>query len=134
MFPIMQAPRLEDEVYQVVDQKIRNADMAIEGIQKGVLGAMLAFTPLLHLTFTRAKQRVGKDKELDDLGCNILGGLLLLVHVHNALSSRRYELVKPQLAPTPANTMFKAGDPSALWLYGGNLEENTKQCYGARKI
>ena len=60
MFPIMQAPRLEDEVYQVVDQKIRNADMAIEGIQKGVLGAMLAFTPLLDLTFTQPNREWGK--------------------------------------------------------------------------
>ena len=55
----MKVPRLDEEVYQEVDQKSRATDMTFQSIQKGVLGAMSAFAPVLDLVFLRKQ----KDKE-----------------------------------------------------------------------
>ena len=120
----MKAPRLEEEVYQAVEQRVRNTDMALQGIQRGVLAAMSAFAPVLDLTCARARSK--EDKELDALGNDMMNGLKLLAHVHNALSSKRREFLKPQLDPAYAKALSKTQDsPTQEWLYGGDLEEKT---------
>ena len=126
----MKVPRLDEEVYQEVDQKSRATDMTFQSIQKGVLGAMSAFAPVLDLVFLRKQ----KDKELDKLGEGVMHGLQLLGQVHSALSSRRRENLKTQLSPVYARAICKHTEGENEWLYGGNLEETTKQCEVAKKI
>ena len=100
----MRAPRLDEEVFQVVDQKSRNLDGSFQTIQRGVLGVMAAMAPMLDLIFTRGK----KDPELDGFGADQIKALKLLGHVLNAVSLKRRELLKPQLAPVYAKSMTKA--------------------------
>ena len=91
------------------------------------------FAPLLDVIFFRSKDK--SDVELDALGENVISGVQLLAQVHNALSTKRRELLKPQLAPVYALTLTNPPDSASQeWLYGGNLEEITKQCEVSRKI
>ena len=127
---LMKVPRLDNEVFQAVDQNLKNVDQVFQGIQKVVLGAMAALTPVLSLGWVRSN----KDPELNDLSQNLLDGIRLLAHTHNALSMRRRELLKPHLAPSFARFMTKGVETSPEWLYGGDLGETTKQCETAKKI
>ena len=126
----MKLQRLDNEVFSVVDQNLRNADQAVQSIQKGVLGCMSALTPLLGLALDRGKA----DKELNKLGANVVDTLHMLAFVNNTLSSRRREFLRPHLAPTYAKVMTKGHNPDSDWLYGGDLLETTKQCEAAKKI
>ena len=127
----MKVPRLEEEIFHAVDQRFRNQDMAFQGIQKGVLAAMATFAPLLDLTLARKDQ----DPELDDLGETTMEGFKLLAHVHNQISNKRKELLRPQISPIYAKALSKGSEElSQDWLFGGNLEETTKQCDVSRKI
>ena len=126
----MKTPRLDQEVFQVIDQNLKNADQAYQGIQRGILGAMGAFIPVLELVF----QRKTADPELDKLGEGVLEGLQLLAHANNAVGAKRRDYLKPHLAPTYAKTMSKGQAESPDWLYGGNLVETAKQCEAAKKI
>ena len=129
----MKVPRLEEEVFSVVEQKVRNGDMALQGIQKGVLAAMAAFAPVMDLVFKRSKEK--SDDELDKLGLGVVDGFKVLAQVHNAISGRRREMLKPQLSPAYARAMSRAPElVSQEWLYGGNLEETTKQCEVSKRI
>ena len=58
----MKVPRLDMEVYQVIEQKVRNMDQTLQSIQKGVVGAISALSPLLELGFKRADS----DLEFDE--------------------------------------------------------------------
>ena len=40
--PNMKVPKLDEEIYQAVDQTTKNLDQSFQGIQKGILGAMAA--------------------------------------------------------------------------------------------
>ena len=126
----MKTPRLDQEVFQVIDQNLKNADQAYQGIQRGILGAMGAFIPVLELVF----QRKSTDPELDMLGEGVLEGLQLLAYANNAVGTKRKDYLKPHLAPTYAKTMSRGQTESSEWLYGGNLVETTKQCEAAKKI
>ena len=59
----MRVPRLDEELFPIIEQRAHNLDSAFQTIQKGVLGVMAAVAPILDLTFARSK----KDKELDKL-------------------------------------------------------------------
>ena len=83
----MKVPRLDAEVFQFLDQPIRNADQSLQGIQKGVMGAMSAFAPVLDLA-ARGQTSVS---DLDQLSDNLLDGFQLLAHVHKAILSRGSE-------------------------------------------
>ena len=126
----MKVPRLDEEVYQALEQNLKNVDQVFQGIQRAVLGAMSAFTPILALAWAR---KLG-DPDLNELSPNLLEGFRLLAHAHNALSTRRREQLKPHLAPAYAKFMTKGSETSPDWLYGGELVETTKQCEAARKI
>ena len=126
----MTVQRLDTEVFQVVEQHVRTADQNMQGIQKGLLGAMAAFAPILGLVFDRKDT----DPELDELGQNIVEGFQLLALANNALVSKRRDMLKPHLAPIYAKVMSKGQEDSTEWLYGGNLVETTKQCEVAKRI
>ena len=126
----MRVPRLDSEVFQALDQGPRSTDQAFQTIQKGIMSAMSAFAPLLDI----ASKRGDNDKELDDLGGNLLEAFQLLAHSHNALSTRRREALKPHLSPLYAKAMSKGQLSNQEWLYGGDLAETTKTCETAKKI
>ena len=67
----MKLPRLDKEVFQAVDQKCKNLDWSLQAIQKGLLGAMAAFAPVLELAFARGSA----DKELAGLSRGVMDGL-----------------------------------------------------------
>ena len=130
----MLMPRLDEEVYQIVDCKAKGLDSGFQSIQRAVLATMAALAPLLFLTFKRSKKDSGvQDKELDALGNNQLNAPQLLAHTHNSISIKRRELPRNQLSPVYWRLMAKSSQVSQ-GLYGGNLEETTKQCDVARKI
>ena len=91
---------------------------------------MAALGPILDLTFAWSKS----DGELDSLGSNQLTALQFLAHVHNAMSARRRELLKPQISPIYARVLTRNQETSQQWLFGGDLEEATKKCDTERKI
>ena len=126
---IMRVQRLDEEVYSVVEQNFRTMDMSMQNIQKGVLGAMAAFTPALDLTMARKG-----DSEVRKLGKGVMDGLQLLAFTHNTLAAKRREMLRPQLAPVYAKVMTKTNDVESEWLYGGDLAETTKQAETAKKI
>ena len=128
----MKVPRVEEELFQALEQKVKNTDQAYQAIQKGVLGALAALAPVFDLTLARAK--TGGDQELVDMGRNVLDSLHLLAYAHNSLSTRRKETLKPVLSPIYAKVMGKGQDLTQEWLYGGDLVETTKQCEAAKKV
>ena len=128
--PHMKVPKLDAEVFQVADQNMKNTDHSLQAIQKGILGGMAAFAPVVELAF----KRKDSDAELDELGDNLLDGLKLLAFANNAMLTRRREVLKPHLAATYAKAMTKGQETSTDWLYGGDLVETTKQCEASRRI
>ena len=51
----MKVPKLDEEVYQVVDQSVRTADQLFQAIQKAVLASWAAFALVIELAVKRAK-------------------------------------------------------------------------------
>ena len=126
----MKVPRLDVEVYQVIDQKVRNMDQSLQSIQKGIVGAISALSPLLELGY----QRADTDQEFDDCASGLWESIQLMAFSLNTISARRRELIKPCLAPIYAQVLTKGHETSPDWLYGGNLMETTKKCEVAKKI
>ena len=126
----MKVPKLDEEVFQVVDQRHKTLDQNFQGIQKAILGSMSALADIMDLGFRRGVT----DPELDALGRNLMDSMQLHAFAHNALSGRRRELLRPQLSPAYAKEMTKGQTASAEWLYGGELADATKKCDTAKKI
>ena len=126
----MKVPRLDMEVYQVIDQKVRNTDQSLQAIQKGIVGAMSALSPLLQLAYERADA----DEDFDACGKGLWESIQLLSFSLNGISTKRRELIKPCLAPMYAQVLTKGHETTPDWLYGGNLVETTKKCEVAKKI
>ena len=74
------------------------------------------------------------DRELEELGQNVMDSLQMIAYTNNALSAKRRELIKPYLSVIYAKMRTRAHDESPDWLYGGNLAESTKQCEVAKRI
>ena len=106
---LMRVQRLDEEVFQVVEQPYRNTDTALQNIQKAVMGAMSAIAPVLDLALARGRRK--QDPQFTALGKEMMDGLQLLAFTQNAISGRRRELLKPQLAPVYAKVMTKSADP-----------------------
>ena len=126
----MKVPRLDTEVYQALDQKVRGVDQGFQAVQRGLLGAMAAFAPAVDLAISRGNE----DPTLDDLDRNLLDGMLQLAYVHNNISSKRRELLRPFLAPTYAKALTKGHDTSPDRLFGGDLLTTTRKCEAAKRI
>ena len=126
----MTVPRLDEEVFQVIDQKHRNSDQSLQAVQRALMASMSALSGVVDLGFRRETE----DPELDELGKNILNSLQLQAFAHNALLSKRKELLKPELSPVYAKELSKGHSTSTEWLYGGDLVDATKKCEAAKKI
>ena len=126
----MRVQRLDNEVYQAVEQHVRNMDQNLQGIQKAMLGAMTAITPLLDLVF----KRKANDPELDEPGGNVMDSLKLMAFANSAIAGKRRELLKPNIAPIYARTLAKGQEESSEWLLGGDLVELTKKCEVSKRI
>ena len=129
--PLMTVPRLDEELFHVIDHKVRNADQGFQAVQRGVTGALSAFAPVMALACSRGKN----DPELVDLANNLVEGMQLLAYAHSAISSKRRELIRPELSPLYARPLTKSpdgGDPE--WLFGGKLAETAKQCEAVKQI
>ena len=46
----MKVQRLDGEIFQAVEQGVKNTDQSFQGVQKAILAAMTAFTPVLRLS------------------------------------------------------------------------------------
>ena len=126
----LKVPRLDEELFQAVDQKVRNLDQSLQAIQKGVIAAMAAFAPTMDLAFSRGET----DPEIGEMARQILEGFQLLAFTHNAMSAKRRDLIKPVLSPVYAKLTTKGTEISPDWLYGGDLAESTKLCETAKRI
>ena len=126
----MKVPRLDEEIFQVVDQKHKSADQSLQGVQRALMGSMAALSAVLELSLARGTE----DPELDGLGRNILDSLQLQSFAHNALLTKRKELLKPELAPVYARELARGQSSSPDWLFGGDLVETTRKCDAAKKI
>ena len=126
----MKVPRLDTEVYQVVEQHVRTFDQQLQSIQKGIVAAISAISPLLDLGFERADS----DLELDACARGIWDSVQLMSFALNGVSQRRRDLIKPSLAPIYAQVLTKGHETTPEWLYGGNLVETTKKCEAAKRI
>ena len=122
-------PKLEQELFGAVDQHIRNADVAVQTVQKALVGAAGALAPLAALM----AQRGNSDVELDTLSPNIMKAINMLVLSLTALSARRREQLKPTMQATYAKAMTKQ-EGSPEWLYGGNLSEITRKCEQSKRL
>ena len=59
----LKVPKLDVEVFQMLEQPVRNTDQSFQTVQKAVIGAMSALAPVLDL----AIQRGDTDDDLDSL-------------------------------------------------------------------
>ena len=126
----MKVPRLDMEVFEVVEQKVRNMDQSIQSIQKGVLASVSALSPVLSLLINRGES----DEELNKVGRNLGESIKLLAYVNNILSAKRRELIKPYLAPVYAKVLTKGHETTPDWLYGGDLITTTRKCEASQKL
>ena len=126
----MKVPKLDTEIYEAIDQKVRNFDQSLQSIQKAIMAAVSAIAPTLRLVYTRQES----DDELNGLGRQLGESVKLLGYAANNLSSKRRELIKPCLAPKYAKTLSKGNDSNPEWLFGGDLMTTTKRCEVSQKI
>ena len=126
----MKVPKLDTEVFTLLQQGYRNMDQSIQTIQKGVLASMAALAPVLERVMLKSED----DQELAQLGINIADSLKLMSFTLNTLSGRRRELLKPCLAPAYVRVLTKGHATTPDWLFGGDLLTTTKQCEAAKRI
>ena len=126
----LKVPKLDSEVYQVVDQSVRNMDQSLQTVQKSVIASISALAPLLDLAIARGDT----DEELDPLTQNLIHSMQMLSFTVNGLSARRKDILKPYLDPAYARVLTKGHDTTSEWLYGGDLLATTKRCDAAKKI
>ena len=126
----MQVPKLDTEVFTLLQQNFRNMDQSIQGIQKGVVASMAALSPVLEKVMIKSEN----DPELAELGINIADSLKLMSFTLNLLSGRRRELLKPCLAPAYVRVLTKGHETTPEWLFGGDLLTTTKKCEAAKRI
>ena len=126
----LKVPKLDTEVYQLVEQHVRNNDQSMQGVQKALIAGLSALAPVLDLAINRGN----KDAELDPLTKNIMNGIQLVSYAVNGISSRRKEMLKPCLAPAYARVLTKGHDTTPDWLFGGDLLTTTKKCEAAKRI
>ena len=126
----MKVPRLDSEIYEAIDQKVRNFDQGIQNIQKAIMGAVSAFAPILRLVYERQET----DQELNSLGRQLGEGVKLLGYASNNLSVKRRELIKPNIDAKYAKTLSKGHDANPEWLFGGDLVNTTRKCEVSQKI
>ena len=126
----MQVPKLDTEVFDVIDQNIRNRDQSLQGIQKAIMAAVTAMAPTIKLAYERADT----DEELNLLGRQLGESVKLLGYASNAISTKRRDLIKPVLSPVYAKALTKSHDTNPEWLFGGDLVTTTKKCEVSQKI
>ena len=126
----MQVPKLDTEVFTLLQQNFRNMDQSIQGIQKGVVSSLAALSPVLESVMIKSEE----DPELAELGINIADSMKLLSFTLNLLSGRRRELLKPCLAPAYVRILTKGHETTPEWLFGGDLLTTTKKCEAAKRI
>ena len=126
----MEVPKLDTEVFTLLQQNFRNMDQSIQSIQKGVVSTMAALSPVLEKVMVKSED----DPELAELGINIADSLKLLSFTLNTLSGRRRELLKPCLAPAYVRILTKEHETTPQWLFGGDLLTTTKKCEAAKRI
>ena len=126
----MKVPRLDEEVFSVIDQRHKTSDQSFQAIQRALMASMSALAGVMELGYRRGSE----DPELDELGLNVMNSLQLQAHAHNALLNKRRELLKPELSPVYAKELSKSHSSSSDWLYGGDLLDATKKCEAAKKI
>ena len=126
----MQVPKLDTEVFTLIQQNYRNMDQSVQGIQKGVAASMAALSPVLETIMIKSED----DPQLAELGINIADSLKLMAFTLNLLSGRRRELLKPCLAPAYVRVLTKGHETTPEWLFGGDLLTTTKKCEAAKRI
>ena len=126
----MQVPKLDTEVFTILQQTYKNMDQSIQGIQKAVVASLAALSPVLENIMLKSEE----DQQLAELGINIADSLKLMAFTLNLLSGRRRELLKPCLAPAYVRVLTKGHETTPEWLFGGDLLNTTKKCEAAKRI
>ena len=128
--PNMQVPKLDTEVFTLLQQNYKNMDQSFQTIQKGIVSSLAALSPVLEKIMVKSEE----DQELAELGINIADSLKLMSFTLNTLSGRRRELLKPCLAPAYVRVLTKGHETTPEWLFGGDLLTTTKKCEAAKRI
>ena len=128
--PKLRVAKLDVELFPAVDQNTRLTDVALQNLQKGLVGAVSAVCPVAALMVKRADT----DPELEGLFTNMVDAIQMMTLVDQGLTTRRRELIKPSMQQTYAKTLAKGNDGSPEWLYGGNLTVEARKCEEAKKV
>ena len=128
--PRLCVPKLDVELFPAVDQTTRQNDVALQNLQKGLVGAISAMAPVASLMVNRGDA----DSELEDLCGNMVDAMQMVALVDLGLTNRRRELIKPSMQQTYARALAKGPSGSPEWLYGGNLSQEAKKCEDAKRV
>ena len=126
-------PEIDSELDMpgVLPQQAKALDTTIKNIQKGCFAAISAIAPLAELALTRGED----DQDLDAKGNDALQGLKALSLISLGLSVRRKEQLRPLLSEDFKRSMMNAGEDGAgKFLFGGNLDVQTKKLETAKKV
>ena len=125
----MKVPRMGEELFHIVDMRVRTADQSLQVVQRVLMASMAALGAVFELGYRRGLA----DTELDELGQNVMDSLQLQAPAHNALLNKRKELLRPELSPLYVKEWSKGLTSSLNWLYGGYSEWAAKKCEVAKK-
>ena len=128
--PRLCVPKLDVELFPAVDQNTRQTDVALQNLQKGLVGAISAMAPVASLMVNRGDV----DAELEELCGNMVDAMQMVALVDLGLTTRRRELIKPSMQQTYARALAKGPSGSPEWLYGGNLSQEARKCEEAKKV
>ena len=126
----LKVPKLDVEVFQLLEQTVRNTDQSFQTVQKAMIASLCAVAPVLDL----AIQRGDTDEHLDSLTKNLMHSIQLMSFATNGIATRRKDILKPCLAPVYAKVLTKGHDTTPEWLFGGDLLTTTKKCEAAKRI
>ena len=123
-------PKLDAEIFNVVDQQVRGADVIIQNLQKGAMAIFLAIAPVGSLLISRGET----DQDLENLSDNVFDAMHFAALFSNGLSMRRREQIRPHTQQTYAKSLTKPPEGSSAWLFGGNLSETARKCEVEKKL
>ena len=127
--PVLQTAKLETEILAAIDNKEKATDTALSTTHKGVTAAIIALLPVAQLMLTRGKE----DDALDGLSENIIDALRVLTATSVHVAGKRRENLKSAINTDYAKLLnYRPDTPE--WLFGGDLQEATRQCELSQKL
>ena len=113
-------PRVNSEMWNRMQPGSRSNDLKLQNVQMGVLTALIATTQLMNSWMGSGEALSPKEMKIKTSHI-----IQLLSHAHLAISSRRKELIKPELGHT-YKQLCGPNNPSTELLFGDNLAAKMK--------